>query len=75
MAEMPRKFTFMWCYFFLEILALDCTYLWEKMGHQISHYQSHLQKNGIYVQKIAFLDIFERIFEKFQAIAKLRPEF
>ncbi len=31
--------------------------------------------NYIYVQKVVFLDNFERIFEKFQSVAKLWPEF
>ncbi len=33
------------------------------------------KKNYVYVQKAVFLDNFERIFEKFQSVAKLWPEF
>ncbi len=32
-------------------------------------------ENGIYVQKGAFLDNFESIFEKFKSVAKLKPFF
>ncbi len=46
-------------------------------GHRISHFQSHFQKQKscIYFQKVAFIDNFERKFEKLQSGAELWPFF
>ncbi len=77
---MPRKFPFLWCFLFVKILALNYTYLspnfWQN-GSSDQPFQIIFSKkeNYIYVQKVVFLDNFERIIEKFQSVAKLWPEF
>ncbi len=72
---MPRKFSFMWCFSFVKIWALKYIYLRPTRLAKwvvVSAISDHIFKkeNYIYVQKVVFLDNFERIFEKFQSVAK-----
>ncbi len=68
------QLSFIWCYFWWKFWRK--MYIYQtlgRMGHWISHSRSHFQKmkNGIYVQKVAFLDNIEKCFEKFQSVRKL----
>ncbi len=65
---------------FVKILALNYTYLSPNVWQNGSSDQPFpiifsKKENNIYVQKVVFLDNFERIIEKFQSDAKLWPEF
>ncbi len=69
---MPQKFPFMCCYFMVEILASKCTYITSNFRQNGSSDQPFTitfskNENGIYFQREAFLDNFERIFEKLQS--------
>ncbi len=73
-AEVPRKLPFKWCYFWLEMLAQNVHISPQplgKMGHQPFPITFSKNENDIYVQKVTFLYDFEKIFEKFQSVAKL----
>ncbi len=75
---MPKKFPFVWCFFFVKILALNYTYLSPNFWQNGSSDQPFpiifsKKENYVYVQKVVFLDNFERIIEKFQSVAKLWP--
>ncbi len=77
---MPRKFPFTWCFLFVKKVGakiyISQPKLWAKwvIGSAISDIISK-KENYVYVQKVVFLDNFERIFEKIQSVAKLWPEF
>ncbi len=66
---MPRKFPFMWCFWFVKILALNYIYLSPNFWQNGSSDQPFpiifsKKENYIYVQKVVFLDNFERIIKK-----------
>ncbi len=75
-----KKWPFKWCYFFVGNVGLKCTYITSNFRQNGSSDQPFSitfskNENGIYVQKGTFLDNFERLFEKFQSAAKLKPFF
>ncbi len=70
----------MWCFLVVDILVLNYTYLSPNFWQNRSSDQPlpiifSKKENYVYVQKLVFLDNLERIFEKFQSVAKLWPAF
>ncbi len=70
----------MWYCCVVEILALKYNILPQTLGKMdigsaISNHIFKNKKNCIYFQKVAFIDNFERKFEKFQSGAELWPFF
>ncbi len=66
--------------FFVGNVGAKCTYITSNLRQNWSSDQPFLitfskNEDDIYVQKVAFLDNFKRVFEKFLSVAKLKPFF